>query len=162
MKWINGVIQQSAADTSAVLEISTSLGVIDQRTVWEILGCQILWDGIGGIAAEGGSYWLTWNLCATSDGANFGDPHEIMREMYQYYALAASDAAQDVKTVLDIRPIRETELIAPFLFAGSKLFMNLYSGGTGISNKVRFKLFYEEKKVTELEFLKIQAGYCVC
>jgi len=162
MKWIGGSIKQSAADTKVQVEIPTSLGVVDQKTIWEIYGMDFYWTTIGGMNNVNGGIQINAILAAVSADTVFGDAAEIMRWSVQRIIGSGGASPTVSKVPIDVEPIYRHELIIPYQYANSKLFLTLTSTATALAQEVRYKLYYEEKKVSEVDFYKIQSIGCIC
>jgi hypothetical protein len=162
MKWIGGNVKQTAADTKTQVEIPTSLGVVDQKTIWEIYGMDIYWQSIGGMNAVNGGISVTATLTAIAGDTLFGDVSEIMRWSVQRILASAGVSPVIQKSTIDVEPIYHLELIVPYQYANSKLYLTLSSAATAFAQEIRYKLYYEEKKVSEVDFYKLQSLGCIC
>lgn len=162
MKWIGGVLTQSAADTRTQIEIPTSLGVVDQRTIWEIYALDIYWTAVGGMNNVNNAFSVGLVLSAVSTDTNYGDPGEIIRWARNRITASGGASPTASKTGETVDPISREELIIPYPYANTKLYLTLSSTATSAAQQIRYKLFYEEKKVSEVEFFKLQSGFCVC
>lgn len=162
MKWIGGSIKQTAADTKTQVEIPTSLGVVDQKTIWEIYGMDFFFYTIGGMNGVVGAWSITATLAAVATDTNFGDTAEIIRWSRQKVLSTGGTTPTNVKSGITEDPISREELIIPYQYANTKLFLTLLSASTGIAQELKYKLYYEEKKVSEVEFYKLQSLGCIC
>jgi len=162
MKWIGGTIAQTVVEGRVQAEIPTSLGVVDQKTIWEIYGMDFYWYSIGGMNNVVGGMTVSCVLSAVATDTNFGDAAEIIRWARQRIVTTGGTTPTNVKAAFTEDPIAREELIIPYQYANSKLFLTLTSVNTGIVQTIKYKLFYEEKKVSEVDFYKLQSLGCIC
>jgi len=162
MKWIGGTVKQTGADTKTQVEIPTSLGVVDQKTIWEIYGMDFFWYTIGGMNNVQGGFSITAILAAVATDTNFGDAGEIIRWSRQRILATGGATPTNTKAAITEDPISREELLIPYQYANSKLYLTLSSSTTAMAQEVRYKLYYEEKKVSEVEFYKLQSLGCIC
>jgi len=162
MKWIGGTIKQTGNDVKTQIEIPTSLGVVDQKTIWEIYGMDFFFFTIGGMNNVVGSWSVSAILAAIATDTNFGDAGEIIRWSRQKVLSTGGTTPTNVKMAVTEDPISREELLIPYQYANSKLYLTLSSASTGIPQEIKYKLFYEEKKVSEVDFYKLQSLGCIC
>jgi hypothetical protein len=157
MKVIRGSVIQSAADVFAASTIETGLGVTDQKTLWKLIGLEVEWyNGINLVAKPN---WMG-GACLTRDSAKtaFLDSEVISKVTWAAHAGVAPAAVQGLPFDTTKRDI----FVDQPLVANSKIYIVAISATTALVNQFRYKLYIEEMKVTELEFLKAQTGYCLC
>lgn len=162
MKWLGQRITQTAVDAATTVKLATSLGQIDQRTIWEIIGIEAVWVSFGVIPATAFVGELNLLLKAVDVVTNFYSQEEIARINFAWNSKSGGATPTNGRNAENVNIIREKELFMPFQFANSEIVVSLQSTNTGVANTMDFRIYYEEKKVTELEFLKVQAGYCSC
>jgi len=161
MKWIHGKVKQTANDTQTRVAIPTNLGVVDMRTVWELMAIEAYWTNYAAVSTIG-VYSAEFILSAIDENTVFGDTAEIKRIPWGVQVKAAGATPVVQQTIFPFDFLKESELYTPFQFANANLYAGAKSTATGIMVEFDFKLYYEEKKVSELDFLKIQSGYCIC
>lgn len=151
---VAGLILQDSADQKKTYTINTNLGILDQKTVWRLKGMHTYFQTSQSAAASA-AWFIGVSLArkADKDLSSWSDESIIDTSVMFRHGAAGG-------TIFN--PEMRMELVQDVLVANSQLFLTLQSGQTGIANAVQFRLFYEETKVSELEFLRAQAPYCVC
>jgi hypothetical protein len=154
---VKGKVEQPAADGPITFDIETKLGVVDQKTLWELVGLEVQWDSSFTLSPVV-NYVMTVVITRKPDKTDFLDGEVIGSISWsgnQGNATATNGA-------IPVEMIKRYDFIDRPQVANSHIFIVLQSGNTKLKNIAKFKLYYEEKKVSELEFIKAQSGYCVC
>ena len=155
IKIYKGSVVQTVLDTNVVATIDTGLGVTDQKTLWTLKAIDLEWAT--NMAAK---QYFRVIASLTRDPAKFAflDDSVIAREAWSAVAGPATPTGNAIVLPLQKRLI----LLDEPQVANSKVYMYLETVNTGQINRVNFRLYYEETKVSEIDFLKAQTGYCVC
>jgi len=157
MKVLKGTAVQQAVNTEKEIAIETGLGVVDQKTLWELVAIDVQWDTSMNQAAQA-SFAIIGTLTRATGKSAFLDDEVISTVNWTIAAGAAPVAVQGLFLPLVQRDI----FVDKPLVANSKLFFIVESVRATVPVSLSYKLYYNENKVSELEFLKAQTGYCVC
>jgi len=157
IKSISGSVVQGSNDGAVIYQIDTGLGVLDQKTLWRIVGFEAEWVNATAITAK--AAWIVKAILTRDSAKLVFTDNEFMGQIA--WAANAGVAPTAVQA-LPLEPIKRNLLVDDQLMANSKFYLVLATSFTAVANNLRFKVYYEEMKVTELEFLKAQTGYCVC
>jgi len=157
IKVIKGFVTQTGNDVLTIGTIDTGLGITDQRTLWNLVGMDLEW--VNGLSLTAKPAWSAKGIL-TRDSAkvSFQDDEFLCQIDWAAHAGLAPAAVQ----ALRFEHIKRHVFIEENLVANSKLYVVAASSLTALANQLRYRVFVEERKVTELEFLKAQTGYCVC
>lgn len=149
---LKGKLKQGAVNAVVNNAVETGLGKIDQKTLWELVKFETYWNSA---AQAGAGYTATCDMQITitrkADKFDFLDGEVIAQ---QRYVVDKPGGGQ-------IQATGETDLIELPWVANSHIYFVLQAAAAAVQ-EVSYKLYYREKKVTELEFIKAQSGYCVC
>jgi len=157
-KIIKGSVTQSAVDTATFGEIATGLGVVDQKTLWRLIGLDIEWSNGSSLVAKP-NYSVVGVLTRDLAKSSFLDDEVIARGLWSAHGGVGSITPAQA---YEFDQVRRDVMLTEVLVANTKIFFGAISQGSGLANTMRYRLYVEEMKVSELEFLKAQTGYCVC
>jgi hypothetical protein len=157
IKKVTGEVLQTGVDVLTTLTIPTNLGVIDQKTLWQLEAVSVEWANGLSVTAKP-NWFASLIICRDPTKYNFLDEGVIAKISWAANAGLSPTAVQ----ALPFESIKQDVLIEEPWVANSNLYAVALSQTSGLANRMRFKIFYKEVKVTELEFLKAQTGYCVC
>jgi hypothetical protein len=155
VKALRTTFSQAALNVSEQFHIDTGLGVTDQKTVWSLKGMKVRWRSIGADNQNSAGMWLNLSRKDGQMVADWNDPAFIDVVSWWWYGTSATE-------LRDVSAVREVIFDEEFLIANSKLSVMLETTSLDAKAVVDFRLYYEEVKVSEVEFLKLQAGYCLC
>lgn len=147
-------LEQDVADTDKVITIDTGLGVKDQKTVWELVAIDVHWANAEFIQQK--NHKVSGILTRKIDKLSFLDGEVIGAVRWGVYNGGNSGGAVQLESV-----IRHEFIERPWV-ANSHIYFGVVTVNTILKNQLEARLYYEEKKVSELEFIKAQSGYCVC
>jgi hypothetical protein len=153
---VKGQLVQPGVSQDAVFEIDTGLGVLDQKTLWEIIAFEALWKSVGSVSGTEQWYMVQAALTRKPEKIDYLDSEVI--SAIRWTANGGSGAAGDL---IPFESLKRDLLIDKPWVANSKIYVVL-TGWVANVQTIQFKIAYEEKKVSEVEFLKAQSGYCIC
>jgi len=152
-------LTQSVADANEFVAIDTGLGVADQKTIWSVVGFDVEWENCNEfVAGDNKLLVLKAGLTMKRDKLGFLNPELI--QLARWTGLQAG--APNGGNIVMIDSVQRIELLAPYKVANSTVYFGVHSFLTGLKNSLNLRLYYDIEKVSELDFLKIQSGYCVC
>jgi len=154
---VRGSIVQGVVDEIVELVIPTELGVVDQKTIWILKELQVQWAGMENIQSRASqNLYGVITLSRRTQKHHFLDGELLA--MIDWTCLQASANGGGMTYV---------DALKRYIFpdqpgvANSSLFIRCATNSLAQST-FNYRLFYELAKVSELDFIKMQSGYCVC
>jgi hypothetical protein len=154
---VKGRVSQQVSGQNQVVEIDTGLGVNDQKTLWELKTFEALWEsGHGKIKGTEPWYLVQATLTRKPDKTEYLDS-EVLSQL-RWTAHGGSGVAG---VLVPFESLKRDDFTNSPWVANSKIYVVLLAF-VAETQELEYKLTYEEKKVSEVEFLKAQSGFCVC
>lgn len=144
-----GSIGQAGADTFTTASIDTGI-TIDSKSGLSIVAVEAYWENAEAVAAA--DWELNVVVSTTSSSPLFYSADEIARVSWGMQNTAG------VAVAIGYEPVKSLTLIEPRLTVQPIIYMGCLSTLTGQANTIRFRLYYEVVKLSEMELMRLLVG----
>lgn len=144
-----GSVGQTGADTFTVASIDTGV-TIDSKSGLSIIAFEAYWENAEAVAAT--DWELNVTVTTTSASPTFQSADEIGRVSWGMQNTAG------VAIAIGYEPVKTLMLIEPRLTVQPIIYIGCLSQITGQANTIRFRLYYEVVKLSEMELMRLLVG----
>jgi hypothetical protein len=144
-----GSVTQGGADTTGSATIDTGI-VVDGKTAIIINAMEVFWDNGESPAAADWEHNVI--LATTSSATAFSSADEICRVSWGLQNTAG------VAVAVTYEPIKSIILLEPRTTAQASLYVFSVSTLTAQANVIRYRVYYETVKMTDVELLRLIVG----
>lgn len=144
-----GSVVQGGADTFAYGTIDTGI-TVDSKAGIEIYAIEAFWDNGEAVAAAD---WEINVVLATTSGATiFNSADEITRVSWGLQNTAG------VAVAVPYEPVKSNLMFEPRVTVQPLIYVHNSSTLTGQANTIRYKVYYNTVKLSDLELMRLLVG----
>lgn len=149
MARFTGSTTQGGADTASSASIDTGI-TVDSKSGIEIFAIEVFWDNAEAVATA--DWEMNACLATVSSAQSFNSADEICRVSWGMQNTAG------VAVALPYEPVKTVILLEPRVTVQPLIYMQAVSTLTGQANTIRWKVYYNVVKLTDLELMRLLVG----